>query len=62
MSAYSVKKGQTVARGQKIGTSGSTGISTGPHLHFEVYKGGTANSYRVDPLIYTTTPKPLYSL
>lgn len=62
LSGYSVKKGQTVKRGQKIGTSGNTGISTGPHLHFEVYKGGTDNKYRVDPLEYTTHPKPLYSL
>ena len=40
-----VGKGVTVRRGQRIGTAGSTGASTGPHLHFMVYQGGKT----VDP-------------
>ncbi len=37
MSSFAVSEGQTVSSGQKIGLSGNTGYSTGPHLHFTVY-------------------------
>jgi len=46
LSAYSVKAGDTISQGQEIGKIGATGYTTGPHLHFEVFRNGN----RVDPL------------
>lgn len=46
LSGYAVSAGQTVKKGQVVGYIGSTGMSTGPHLHFSLYKG----SQLVDPL------------
>lgn len=48
-----VTVGQQVSQGQNIALVGSTGWSTGPHLHFEVLK----NDSRVDPLDYVSPPK-----
>ena len=46
MTRYTVRQGQRVDQGTCIGYVGSTGYSTGPHLHFTVYKNGK----RIDPL------------
>jgi murein DD-endopeptidase MepM/ murein hydrolase activator NlpD len=40
MSRIAVSPGMSVRRGQVIGYVGSTGLSTGPHLHYEMYRGG----------------------
>jgi len=40
MSKILVRPGQKVSRGDLIGYVGNTGTSTGPHLHYEVLKGG----------------------
>lgn len=41
LSSFSVKAGDTVAAGQKIAQIGTSGLSTGPHLHFEVRLNGS---------------------
>ena len=46
--SLAVKKGQSVRKGQVIGAVGTTGLSSGPHCHYEVHKDGKP----VDPLSY----------
>ena len=47
-----VQVGQIVARGQVIGLEGSTGFSTGPHVHFEL----RVNDQVIDPMPYLPVP------
>lgn len=46
LDGYSVAAGQTVTQGTQIATVGSSGKSTGPHVHIETYRNGT----RIDPM------------
>jgi murein DD-endopeptidase MepM/ murein hydrolase activator NlpD len=48
LSSVTVKRGQKVKRGDFIGLSGTTGISTGPHLHYQIDLYGA----HVNPLWY----------
>ncbi|PFH87250.1 M23 family metallopeptidase [Bacillus sp. AFS088145] len=54
MQKYQVSTGQTVSKGQKIGTMGNTGHSFGQHLHFELHDGqwNEAKSNAVNPAKY----------
>ena len=47
-----VSVGQYIREGQVVGRQGSTGLSTGPHLHYEIRKSGIGYGYgkHVDPL------------
>ncbi len=55
LSSIGVHEGQRVKGGERIGLAGSTGRSTGPHLHFEVRRGGNA----VDPSRFITAGRTL---
>ncbi|WP_019415416.1 murein hydrolase activator EnvC [Paenisporosarcina sp. TG20] len=56
LSAINVSSGQAVAKGQLIGKMGSTGRSTGSHLHFEIHEGpwNGARSNAVNPIRYVS--------
>ncbi|MCL2690552.1 MAG: M23 family metallopeptidase [Chitinispirillia bacterium] len=52
MQTIKVKAGQNVVRGQQVGSIGTTGKSTGPHLHYEVHFAGQP----VDPILFMVDP------
>ena len=56
LSRILVSRGQTVSSGKTIAKSGSSGIGTGPHLHFEIRKATSISSFfsnsALDPLDY----------
>ena len=56
MNAIKVKQGDWIKRGQLIGNVGSTGIATGPYLHF----GFSVNDIRVDPTLWINGQVKLY--
>jgi murein DD-endopeptidase MepM/ murein hydrolase activator NlpD len=50
-----VREGQRIRTGQRIGEVGSTGGSSGPHLHFEIWRGAWFDGGEaIDPLPYLT--------
>lgn len=54
LSRISVEPGQRVTRGDQVGNAGSTGRSTGPHVHYEIRE----NDQPVDPMRYAVQSKP----
>lgn len=53
LSAIKVREGDTVTRGARLGSIGSTGVSTGPHLHWSIYLQGEP----VEPLMFVRLSK-----
>ena len=58
LSRVEVRKGDQVAMGARIGKAGSTGRSTGPHLHYEIRRNGDA----IDPMHYLNAARKLEPL
>lgn len=56
--SITVKTGDSVKQGQVIGKMGSSGNSTGNHLHFEIREGSNSGSSTVDPLNYISSENP----
>jgi len=56
--SITVFAGDFVEQGQVIGKMGTSGNSTGTHLHFEIRVGGNSSSFKVDPLMYVDPNNP----
>jgi murein DD-endopeptidase MepM/ murein hydrolase activator NlpD len=56
LSSFTVSAGQIVKRGVVIGYVGNTGLSTGPHLHYEIIKNGN----RINPISFTDFAKKVF--
>ncbi|MEC7120658.1 MAG: M23 family metallopeptidase [Pseudomonadota bacterium] len=56
LSSFSVNQGQNVAQGQEIGKTGSTGYSSGPHIHYEQLYNNIAQTVRING--YSLAPYP----
>ncbi|MBI2419892.1 MAG: M23 family metallopeptidase [Ignavibacteriales bacterium] len=56
LSAVKAKEGQKISRGQFIGNTGNSGLSSGPHLHYEVLNNGT----NIDPIQFFFTDNALF--
>lgn len=54
LSRITVEAGQRIKRGEQLGHAGSTGRSTGPHVHYEIRE----NDQPVDPMRYVGQPRP----
>lgn len=54
--SFSCTRGQAIRRGQLIGYVGSTGMSTGPHLHYEIVKNGR----RIDPIEFVQFARKIF--
>lgn len=56
---FKVKSGDRVRQGQLIAKTGTSGKSTGPHLHFEIRVGGNSTNYAKNPRNYLTKVNPV---
>jgi len=57
LSSVSVEVGQRVQQGELIGLTGNTGLSTGPHLHFEVRAGTNNTNFTYNPELWLAPPE-----